>query len=107
MNFPTVSLVLALAICAMAPLVDGRHSGHRKLQMAHSNNRAIEGQYIVYFNDDLVNAQGVVSSILRGANSGRVKHTFGRLFNGLLLADLSDDTLELLLASPFVREVYE
>lgn len=91
----------------MVPVVDGRHTGHRKLNMAHSNNKAVEGQYIVYFNDDFVNAQGVVSSILRGANSGRVRHEFGKMFNGLLLSGLSDDTLELILDSPFIREVYE
>ena len=75
--------------------------------MAHSNNEAVEGQYIIYFNDDLANAQGVVSSILQGGNSGRVRHDFGRLFNGLLLSDLSDEVLQLLLDSPFVREIYE
>lgn len=91
----------------MVALVDGRHAGHRKLNMAHSNNEAVEGQYIVYFNDDLVNAQGAVSSLLQSANSGRVRHDFGRLFNGLLLSALPDDALQLLLDSPFVREIYE
>ena len=75
--------------------------------MAHSNNEVVEGQYIIYFNDDLANAQGVVSSILKAENSGRVRHEIGRLFNGLILSDLSDEVLQLLLDSPFVREIYE
>jgi len=100
-----IFFVLALTLCSVVDARLGRH--HRKLQVVAANNKAVAGRYIVYMNDDVVNAQGVLSSTLQSFNSARVRHSFGRLFNGLILEDVPEELLELILDNPAVREVYE